>query len=169
MFFEWDVFPMPDGDKKHCLLDEEWIFLHRLTILRIVRKNFSRQTPRLLQNLQTMKFIYYGHSCFAVETGGKILLFDPFVSQNDLARDAGVSAGKLAADAIFVSHGHFDHVGDAKDIAIRTGAPVVGCYELCSWLAQAGVQEIRPLNLGGKAVSRLIRRVNCRVRLFFRF
>ena len=96
-----------------------------------------------------MKFTYYGHACFSVETGGKVLLFDPFVSSNDLARDAGVTAGKLAADVILVSHGHFDHVGDAKDIAIRTGAPVVGCYELCSWLAQAGVPEILPLNLGG--------------------
>jgi len=105
----------------------------------------------LLQNFLVMKFTYYGHACFAVETGGKTLLFDPFVSSNDLARDAGVTAGKLAADAILVSHGHFDHIGDAQDIAIRTGAPVVGCYELCSWLAQAGTPEIRPLNLGGTA------------------
>ena len=33
-----------------------------------------------------MRFTYYGQSCFAVEAGGKNLVFDPFITPNDLAR-----------------------------------------------------------------------------------
>jgi L-ascorbate metabolism protein UlaG (beta-lactamase superfamily) len=33
-----------------------------------------------------MKIIYYGHSCFAAEINGKHLLFDPFITQNPLAK-----------------------------------------------------------------------------------
>jgi len=99
-----------------------------------------------------MKLTYYGHSCFSVETGGgKTLLFDPFVSQSPTASAAGIAADKLAADYILVTHGHVDHVGDAKDIACRTGAPVVACNEVCNWLVKDGVEEVRRLHIGGTA------------------
>ena len=34
-----------------------------------------------------MKFTYFGHACFAIETNGKHLLFDPFISGNPLVGD----------------------------------------------------------------------------------
>ena len=52
-----------------------------------------------------MKYTYYGHSCFLVETGGKKFLFDPFISGNELTKGI-VDAGAVEADYIFVSHGH---------------------------------------------------------------
>src|SRR6476661_8502733 len=60
-----------------------------------------------------MKFTYYGHACFAVEAGGKTLLFDPFISPNPLAKKIDVS--KVAADFILVSHGHGDHIADVVE------------------------------------------------------
>ena len=36
-----------------------------------------------------MNITYYGHSCFSVEVNGKQLLFDPFITPNELARRAG--------------------------------------------------------------------------------
>ena len=33
-----------------------------------------------------MKITYYGHACFLIETQGKKLLFDPFISENPLAK-----------------------------------------------------------------------------------
>ena len=93
-----------------------------------------------------MKFTFYGHSCFAVETGGKKLLFDPFITGNELAKSVDVN--KIEADFILASHGHSDHVGDLVDIARRTGACVVGAYEVVMWAQRNGVQNIRPLNLG---------------------
>jgi len=98
-----------------------------------------------------MKLTYFGHSCFSVETGGKTLLFDPFVSQSPTAKAAGIAADELTADYVLVTHGHGDHVGDTKDIASRTDAPVVACHEVCQWFAKDGVKEIRPLHIGGTA------------------
>ena len=34
-----------------------------------------------------MKITYYGQSCFAIETKGKTILTDPFITYNELAKD----------------------------------------------------------------------------------
>jgi L-ascorbate metabolism protein UlaG (beta-lactamase superfamily) len=58
-----------------------------------------------------MKVTYYGHSCFSVEVNGKKLLFDPFISPNELAKHIDVNT--VAADYILISHGHEDHLADS--------------------------------------------------------
>jgi L-ascorbate metabolism protein UlaG (beta-lactamase superfamily) len=95
-----------------------------------------------------MRFTYYGHACFAVETAGKMLLFDPFITPNELARDIDIK--QIKADYILVSHGHGDHVADCVEIAKNTGATVTGPFETISWLNNQGVEKFHPLNLGGK-------------------
>jgi glyoxylase-like metal-dependent hydrolase (beta-lactamase superfamily II) len=60
----------------------------------------------LHQKTETMKITYYGHSCFSVVAGGKTILFDPFISGNELA--SGIDPDDIRVDYIFVSHGHFD-------------------------------------------------------------
>jgi L-ascorbate metabolism protein UlaG (beta-lactamase superfamily) len=94
-----------------------------------------------------MKVTYYGHSCFAAQVGNRTLLFDPFITGNELAK--GVDVKKLAADYILISHGHADHIGDAVEIARRTGATVVSNFEIIVWLGKQGVTEGHPLNHGG--------------------
>ena len=95
-----------------------------------------------------MKVTYYGHSCFGVEISGKKLLFDPFISPNELAAHIDVDA--IDADFILLSHGHEDHVADAVSIAKRTGAKVVAAYEIIGWMAKQGVENGQPLNHGGQ-------------------
>ena len=95
----------------------------------------------------TMKITYYGHSCFAVETGGKTLLFDPFITPNDLAKSIEIDS--IKADYILVTHGHFDHIFDAAAIAKKTGATVVANFEVATWLGQQGVEKAHPMNHGG--------------------
>lgn len=94
-----------------------------------------------------MKLTYYGHSCFAVEAEGVRLLFDPFITPNPKA--AGIDFQKIAADYILISHGHFDHVADAVDVAKRTGALVIANFEIAEWLNKQGVENTHPMNLGG--------------------
>ena len=96
-----------------------------------------------------MKVTYYGHSCFSVQAGGKHLLFDPFISGNELAKNINID--KVKADYIFVSHGHFDHMLDVVAIAGRTGATVVAIWELYDYFTKQGVKNVHPLNPGGKA------------------
>jgi L-ascorbate metabolism protein UlaG (beta-lactamase superfamily) len=96
-----------------------------------------------------MKITYYGHSCFGVEAGGKHLLFDPYVTPNELAK--AVEIEKIPADFILLSHAHEDHVGDAVAIARRTRAKVLSNFEIYLWLTRQGVRETFPMNLGGTA------------------
>ena len=95
-----------------------------------------------------MKITYYGHSCFSVVVGGKHILFDPYITGNELAKDIDIDT--IPADYIFVSHGHFDHMLDVVAIANRTGATVVGIWELYAYFGKQGVKNVHPLNPGGK-------------------
>lgn len=94
-----------------------------------------------------MKITYYGHACFSVETSGSVLLFDPFITPNDLAKEIDVDA--IPADFILLSHGHFDHVTDAARIALRTGATVVANFEVAQWIGRQGVSPVHAMNPGG--------------------
>ena len=94
-----------------------------------------------------MKVTYYGHACFSVVVGGKMLLFDPFLSENPLAKNIDVKS--VPADFILVSHGHDDHVGDTVEIAKRTGALVIANFEVAMWLEKQGAPRVHPLNHGG--------------------
>lgn len=95
-----------------------------------------------------MKFTYYGHSCFLVEANGKKILFDPFITANELAKEIDIH--KIECDYIAISHGHFDHIADAFSIAQRTDATVICAYEIYEWLSKQGLKNFRPMNTGGK-------------------
>jgi L-ascorbate metabolism protein UlaG (beta-lactamase superfamily) len=92
-----------------------------------------------------MQIRFLGHSAFALEHDGKTVLVDPFLTGNP---KAAASADELQADAIFLTHGHADHLGDSVAIAKRTGAPVVAIVELAGEIGAEGV-DVRDPNLGG--------------------
>jgi len=94
-----------------------------------------------------MKVTAYGHACFAVEVANRTLLFDPFITGNELARNIDVK--EIAADYILISHGHADHMADAADIARRTGATIISNFEITTWLGKQGLEKSHPLNHGG--------------------
>jgi len=94
-----------------------------------------------------MKVTYYGHACFSVEVANRSLLFDPFITGNELAR--AVRVNSIPADYILISHGHSDHTGDAAAIAKRTGATLISNYEITVWFGKEGVKKTHALNHGG--------------------
>ena len=75
-----------------------------------------------------MKVKYFGHSCFLVEVSGKSILFDPFITPNELAKNIDINT--INPDYIFLSHGHNDHVADALQIGKRSGATMVSNFEI---------------------------------------
>jgi L-ascorbate metabolism protein UlaG (beta-lactamase superfamily) len=95
-----------------------------------------------------MKITYYGHSCFSVDINGKQLLFDPYITGNELAKKIDIKS--IRADYILITHGHGDHIEDAESIAKRTGAKVICNYEISVWLANKGVKNLLSMNIGGK-------------------
>lgn len=92
-----------------------------------------------------MKVSYHGHSVVKVQTENHTILIDPFISGNEAC---DLDANTVEADAILLTHGHGDHVGDTVDIAKRTGALVVALNELAVYLGRKGIQT-HGMNIGG--------------------
>ncbi len=84
----------------------------------------------------TDTYTFLGHGVHQIETDGKTLLIDPFLTNNP---QAAISADEAKPDFIFVSHGHGDHIGDTVEISKRTGAPVICNAEIAGWLGKQGV------------------------------
>jgi L-ascorbate metabolism protein UlaG (beta-lactamase superfamily) len=95
-----------------------------------------------------MQITFLGHAAFALEHDGKTVLVDPFLTGNP---KAAATADEVTADAIFLTHGHSDHLGDTVDIAKRTGATVVAIVELAAELRESGVENVIDPNIGGTA------------------
>lgn len=98
-------------------------------------------------NSPAMNLTYFGHSCFSVDVAGQILLFDPFIKPNELAK--GVAFDQIKADYILITHGHFDHIADAVELAKQTGATVISNFEIVTWLGKQGIEKGHPMNHGG--------------------
>tara|TARA_R100000935_G_scaffold42902_2_gene65152 strand:- start:2703 stop:3383 length:681 start_codon:yes stop_codon:yes gene_type:complete len=94
-----------------------------------------------------MKITYYGQNSLSLEMGGKNIIIDPFITENELSKDK-VDIMDLKADYIFLTHAHFDHVLDAEAIAKNTGAIIVGNFEIYQHYTEKGL-EAMPLNQGG--------------------
>lgn len=93
---------------------------------------------------------WLGHSAFRfTSAGGKIIYVDPFLNNNPKTPDSEKNPEK--ADYILLTHGHGDHVGDTIDIAKRTGAVVVGIYDLIDLLITFGLpdNQVIHINKGG--------------------
>ncbi|WP_347156872.1 metal-dependent hydrolase [Pontibacter chitinilyticus] len=96
-----------------------------------------------------MQITYYGQSCFLFQIGENRVLFDPFISPNELAKDIDVDG--IKADFILLSHGHQDHVHDVEQIARNNNnCTIVANFEVANWFSNKGLQNTRPLNPGGK-------------------
>jgi L-ascorbate metabolism protein UlaG (beta-lactamase superfamily) len=95
-----------------------------------------------------MEIRFLGHAAFALEHEGTTVLVDPFLTGNP---KAAASAEDVAADAILLTHGHADHIGDTVAIAKRTGAPVVAIVELAGEIGEELGSEHQVLdpNIGG--------------------
>src|ERR1700755_3205315 len=89
---------------------------------------------------QETKVRWFGHAAFSITTPrGKVLLIDPWLN-NPSNPEAKDGKDPLAAvpkvDYILITHGHRDHVGDAVEIAKKTGAALVCNPELAGNLVK---------------------------------
>lgn len=94
-----------------------------------------------------MNITFLGHASFLIEFGGKTLLFDPFITPNELAKDIDIS--NINPDYILLSHGHGDHIADVEQIATQSGAQIISNYEIVTHYGAKGFKG-HPLNHGGK-------------------
>jgi L-ascorbate metabolism protein UlaG (beta-lactamase superfamily) len=89
---------------------------------------------------QETKIKWFGHAAFSITTPrGKVLLIDPWL-KNPSNPEAKEGLDPLASlpkvDYILLTHGHRDHVGDAVEIAGKTGAILISNPELAGNLVK---------------------------------
>ncbi|MEJ2070639.1 MAG: MBL fold metallo-hydrolase [Syntrophobacterales bacterium] len=89
---------------------------------------------------------FYGHAAFKLSGQGVTVVIDPWLS-NPLLNTPVSEVGPV--DAILVTHGHADHIGETVPLAQATGAQVVAIHELSQILAQAGAPQVIGMNKGG--------------------
>lgn len=98
-----------------------------------------------------MKLIWFGHSCFRLETGNSVVLVDPFLKGNPTFEQSGIpwADATKGVTHVALTHGHSDHIGDAGEICKANAATLLATYELALYVKGKGAEKLEPMNTGG--------------------
>ena len=103
-------------------------------------------------DLKGVEMTWLGHSAFRFRTGdGVVIIVDPWLRENPLCPAAEHDQDRV--DAIFITHGHFDHMADAERLAKEHSAPVFAIHEIAVHLESLGVAVVVGMNKGGTAAA----------------
>jgi len=97
-----------------------------------------------------VSFTWVGHGTWKVRSAkGKEIYIDPWVMNNPVAPDALKRVE--SCDLMLITHGHFDHVYDALEIAKATKPKIVTNFEISAWLGSKGIdgESLMGINTGG--------------------
>ncbi len=97
-----------------------------------------------------VSFTWVGHGTWKARSArGKEVLIDPWVMNNPAAPDTLKTVD--TCDLMLITHGHFDHIHDAVEIARRTKPTIVTNHEIGAWLQSKGIdgEKVVAGNQGG--------------------
>jgi L-ascorbate metabolism protein UlaG (beta-lactamase superfamily) len=103
-----------------------------------------------LQDPKTLAVRWLGYSTFELTYGSKVILLDNYYDRGPRYRYLGFKAADVKrADLIIVGHGHFDHMSDTAQVAMQTGAKVVGAPITIAKLRSQSVPESQLVQVTG--------------------
>ncbi|MBI5466162.1 MAG: metal-dependent hydrolase [Candidatus Kerfeldbacteria bacterium] len=96
----------------------------------------------------SVKVTFLGHAAVLLQ-GSKSVIIDPFFTNNPQTTYPWQQAPQI--DLVLVTHDHFDHVGQAVELAKRDGATLVAIHELATSPAVADQARVTAvgMNIGG--------------------
>ena len=102
-------------------------------------------------DLRGIEMTWLGHAAVRFRLpDGTTLYLDPWLEGNPACPEAERQPER--ADAVFLTHGHFDHIGRAADLA-RAGAQVFCIHEIAVYLEGLGIEGIVGMNKGGTVAA----------------
>lgn len=97
------------------------------------------------------KLTWLGHSAFRITTpAGNVILIDPWIQTNPMTPEPLKKIDRV--DTMLITHGHFDHIADAVDLAKKFKPKIVAIHEMCGWLESKGVTNTSGMNKGGTQI-----------------
>lgn len=98
---------------------------------------------------------WLGHGTFLLKLdSGAHVLIDPWLTGNP-ASPKDFRLPKI--DLMLITHGHFDHIGDAIALAKLNSCKIVSNFEICTWLASKGLENTSGMNKGGMQDTGVLR------------
>lgn len=113
------------------------------------RDNVDQLTGRVRPDRVILS--WFGVTGFAMALGGRVVLLDAWVPRGQYSGYVPTSPAELAAlrpSHVVLGHAHWDHAADAAEIALASGAIVVGTPEHCAQISAQAGRPIRTLPLG---------------------
>src|SRR5215469_3428989 len=106
--------------------------------------------PLLPQSSDTAVFRWLANANYELAYRGQVFLFDTYFNRKARNRPLGFGAEDVKrASAIFLGHGHFDHMSDIVPVAAQTGAPVVGAPVTIETAVKMGLPEKQATTVTG--------------------
>jgi len=103
-------------------------------------------------NLQGVELTWFGHASVRIRLkDGTVLLIDPWLGDNPACPEAEYSQERV--DGVFITHGHFDHVGSTLALAAEHSPQVFAIHEIAVFLEGQGVGNVVGSNKGGTVIG----------------